>query len=253
MKAASLVAAALIVVFANTFALMHAARNRSGSPEAEVMLTQRELRYALRSPSDEDSGVTLNLQWTGPGSFGLPAADYANWLDAQKLGKLGFDCSVNPADAEAARFYERQRPRRAFVALEYYGPAWQAWLEAWQRSPQFNNLTDQGRLNSRLVAIDADLDAGQLRARNPDRTKVLILPGVVAIRLDNYTYKSDPARAAAVRGSIQDLPSSIHIPVPFSNAFHGFPNTAVEGLSYQVHLRYGSEFEPIVTGVDFTK
>ena len=43
MKRTSLLAAAAIVLIANTFALVHAARNRSGSPESDVTLTQREL------------------------------------------------------------------------------------------------------------------------------------------------------------------------------------------------------------------
>jgi len=64
--------------------------------------------------------------------------------------------------------------------------------------------------------------------------------------------KIDPARPAKIEGRIQDLPSSIHVPRPFSD---GFPRqaTADKNLSYRVHLRYGTSFEPIVTGVEFTK
>jgi len=93
---------------------------------------------------------------------------------------------VAPASADAGRFYERQRPRQAFVALETDGPAWRAWLEAWQNSAEAQQSGIESR--SRLLAIDADLDAGKLRVRNPDRTKVVILPAVVAITLTNYAY-----------------------------------------------------------------
>jgi hypothetical protein len=65
MKRTSLIASAAIVVLANAVALVHAARNRMGTPDAELTLTQRELRY-YPSARDDDSGVALNLEWTDP-------------------------------------------------------------------------------------------------------------------------------------------------------------------------------------------
>jgi len=56
------------------------------------------------------------------------------WLDQPKLQGLGFDCSVNPSSPDSARYYERQRARQVFVALEYDGAAWRAWAEAYQRA-----------------------------------------------------------------------------------------------------------------------
>jgi len=61
-----------------------------------------------------------------------------------------FDVSVDPSSEDGARHYQRQRARRAFVALEHDG--------------------------SHLVAVDADLDPVRLRARHPDRGSVIILP-----------------------------------------------------------------------------
>lgn len=46
MKAATLIAAGSVVMIANAFALLHAGRNRSGSADAQVTLTERELHYA---------------------------------------------------------------------------------------------------------------------------------------------------------------------------------------------------------------
>ena len=43
MKHTSLLAAALIVLIANTFALAHAWRNRSGAMTTDITLTEREL------------------------------------------------------------------------------------------------------------------------------------------------------------------------------------------------------------------
>ena len=101
MKHAGLFAAAAIVLLANAFALIHAAINRSGQPEAEIVLTERELNY---SPSADDSGVTLNLRWVDP-----DATPYSSvWdpevlaartlLNQAKLEGLGFDCRIDHRD-----------------------------------------------------------------------------------------------------------------------------------------------------------
>jgi hypothetical protein len=269
MKGGSLVAAISVILIANALALIHAVRNRAGSPEAEVTLTQKELQYLNRAPSDDDSGVSLILKWTDPDRFPFPQMDSSgNSLDQQKLESLGFDCSVKPEGADAPRFYERQRPRRAYVALEYDGPAWQAWFAAYGlviREQQtgnriYNNLTESG-LNgsSHLVTIDADLDAGKLRARHPDRASVVILPAVVGITIVNFPYPGmprNPGRPARLRGNIREMSTSIHIARPFSDAFRrlGLPRSATprRDLLYRVHLRYGASLEPWVTGVEFT-
>jgi hypothetical protein len=177
MKRASLVIAASIVLVANASALFHAARNRAGNPEAEITLTNRELRYFDQSATDEDSGVTLHLQWTDPNILWTPEMEHRpNWFDRQKLQALGFDCGVDPGSSEAARFYQRQRPRAAFAALEYDGAAWREFLQEHEEAlakrragtePDDSAVFSAGM--SHLVAIDADLDPVKLRARHPDR------------------------------------------------------------------------------------
>src|SRR5947208_1783831 len=122
MKRASLLLAAAIVVVANAFALVHAWRNRSGPIQTDITLTERELPVSYRWNEDE-SGVALDLRWLNPAwaSFGWERA--ALWLDQKALQELGFETSVAPSDEKAFEFYQRQRARRAFVALEYDGPA----------------------------------------------------------------------------------------------------------------------------------
>jgi hypothetical protein len=268
MKRASLIASAAIILVANALALVHAMRNRTGTPEAEMALTQRELRYFNRSVADDNSGVTLYLEWTDPSSFPWPAQveNPPNWLDQQKLQRLGFDCSMNPASPDAGRHYQRQRPRQVFVALEYEGAAWRAWVETYEHAvaeqrakTQFKNLADNGSYHSHLIAIDADLDSLKLRSRYPDHSTVVVLPAVVAVTLEPFPYpgmKLDPKRVQ-VRGRIQQLPSSIHVPRPFSDEFHRLnqhPGVALnKDLLYRVHLRYGASFEPWITGVEFMK
>lgn len=217
MKRASLLVSAAIIVVANAFALLHAMRNRAGAPDAETTLTQRELRYFNRSKADDDSGVTLNLEWTDPTNLRWPleAENPGGWLDRSKLQQLGFACSVDPNSPDAGRYYQRQRPRKVFVALEYDGAAWSAWSEMYERAvaeqrarSKVTNWTDQGPPPSHLVAIDADADPVKLRGRYPGRMAVVILPAVVTVALDPFPYpgmKVEPKHPARVVGSIQQL------------------------------------------------
>ena len=172
MKHAGLLAAAAVVLLANAFALIHAAINRSGQPEAEIVLTERELNYF---PSADDSGVTLNLRWVD-----LSPAYYSSALNPEdleartllnqaKLEALGFDCRVAPSDPKAATFYSRPNARTGFVALEYDGAAWQSWIEWRERIEHVpvgqKRAIDYERVSgTRLAVIDAGPDAAALRA-----------------------------------------------------------------------------------------
>lgn len=250
MSRISFLAAAGIILAANAFALIHAARNRSGNPDAKLDLSIRELRYTPGSIADDDSGVALDLLWTD-GFMGIwnnlnPPEE--TWLDKAKLQSLGFDCSVDPASPQADRFYERQRPRRVFVAFEYDGPAWQAWSEEYERSlqrqPQYqpNSSNNFRTTSSRLVPIDADADPAKLRGRHPNRSQVAIMPAAVAIQIMRY-YPS-PAR---LQGRFQQVPSSIQVALPLSSevrSHRGFERARVV---------WGSMYEPWVESVEFSK
>jgi hypothetical protein len=263
MKNLSLAAGIAIILTANTLALIHAARNRVGSADAELTMTNRELRFT-RPPADENSGVTLYLQWTTQSEF--PSA-YGNgrpgWLDQQKLEALGFDCRLNPTANDAAWFYRRQRPRKAFVALEYDGPAWRTWLDTYhqaaeQRAKSGGAERDSSGGRSHLVAIDAGLTAETLRARYPSRSTVIIVPAVISIALETYPYpgrESDAKAPPRVEGNIQQLASAIHVPRPLSDSFQGGDQwrNGNGADRYSVHLHYGSMLEPWVTGVELGK
>ncbi len=253
MKNVSLATGVAIILIANAFALIHAVRNRAGTPDAELTLTNRELSYYSYYNSDDDSGVTLNLRRVGPAFY-----SFSNrWLDQQKLQQLGFDCSVNPAGKNAVRFYQRQRPRQAFVALEYDGPAWLAWLDEYNRATEERARPHSTIQESHLLAIDADLDAGALRVRHPDRSSIVIVPAVIGIGLTPYPVigaRPEPKEPPRVEGTIWQIASSIHVPRPYSDAFPRRDlrqNVNNPDLSYKVRLRYGSLLEPWVTGVDF--
>jgi hypothetical protein len=258
-----LILAAAIVLIANASALIHAGRNRSGGAEADITLTQRELSWPLSEVNEDDSEIAPRLLWNYPQP--LLVEPQPPWLDEKTLRALGFDTSVAPSDGQASEFYQRQRARRAFVALEYDGPAWRKKIEELERRfqehpdyvrPSDNDPKRQRESATRLIAIDASRDAAQLRARNPDRGVVIIVPAVIFIVLEPYMTKvrqSGAERPARIVGSIRDIPSSIHIPRPYSDVFRSGGIRARHGdgevAEYRVHLRYGTSFEPWVVDV----
>jgi hypothetical protein len=266
MKHASLIAAAGVVLLANAFALVHAARNRTVEADADVILTDRELTYY---PDPDDSGVALGLRWVDPGATRYSAAlkpeeqEAHNWLDRSKLEEIGFDCHVDPADKDAYAFYNRQGARTAFAALEYDGAGWRSWVE-WNEkiaraeqalAPQQNSFDAQRRQSSRLALIDASRDATVLRARHPDRSRVVITPAVIRVSVASG-YR--PGKSGVLTGYVQEVPSVIHTPSPFSDSFRAaqgklYRDEKREDALYSVHLRYGRLLEPWVTGVEFGK
>src|SRR5690348_13021521 len=209
MNRLSLWAAAGIILAANVFALLHAARNRSGTPESELVLaTPREVQVNGSSLTDDDSGISLNLHWTDSSiaPWNVPSEIQPTWLDRARLQALGFDTSMEPGNSKAQRFYDRQRPRRGFAALEFDGPGFQAEAAAFERQAEQNRAKgivgstyDYRKEGSRVVAVDADADPQKLRARHPDRTRVAIVPAVVALDLIRYTP------APQLRGRLQEI------------------------------------------------
>lgn len=214
MKRLSLAAAATLILLANCIALIHVAWNRSGQPETEITLTERELSY---HHDPDDSGVDLFLQWQD-----------LSGLNERKLRELGFDCTLAASDP-----FSRQDPKRAFVALEYEGGAWRSWLES-------KASASRGfPVRTHLAAVDTALSQTALRAKYPDRSRVLILPAMIQILLTGE----------GVTGYIQQVPARIHVPRPFADGFRAMRN---DQHSYRVKLRYGQLLEPWVTSVDFS-
>jgi hypothetical protein len=247
MNRVSLFAAGALVLLANGFALTHAARNRSGEPEADFVLTGREL--PSRNYRKEDSGVELFLNWLSPDTgSGWQRFQSYTWLQRQKLSELGFDCSMEPSLADSEVFYRRQRARRAFAAFEYNGPAWMKLWDQQEEKARNQNRPDRVAeyLNlSHLVVIDAASDPVALRRRHPDRHSVIILPVAVRIRRMNAipAMGGRPATPAIVVGYVE-VSTSVHVPRPFSGLIPPHSN------EYRVHLRVGSLYDPWVAGIE---
>jgi len=243
-KYASLAAAGLLVLVSSAVTLIHAARNRSGPPTAVITLSSDELVFTRDT---DDSGILLQLQISH-----LYHDPYAPaWLPPAGIAALGFDTSVHPDDTRALDHYRRQCARRAFVAFEVGGPAYQRALAA-VNEPRRQGITAN---RSRLFPVDASLNAQQLHARYAGRAGVLILPAVVRV-LPETSWSATATRAARparLNLAVIEVPSQIHVPLPFSQSFRVLPVTARPENSpqplYHVTLRYGRFYEPQITAV----
>lgn len=191
-RAPLLAVAAAVAVVAPLFVAASSARNRSGEPEAEVVLTERELRLVPIGEGRRWALLRLDwnrdLQWT---------QQEPGWFDGGKLATLGFDTRLPASDSRASGFYAWQPAREVFLALELDG-------EAAREADLANPEGVASR--SRLHPVDAALDARALRARHPDRHRVLVVRAVVAAecfaRWDRETRKASPP---FLRGRVQRL------------------------------------------------
>jgi hypothetical protein len=243
-----------LIVLTNAVALGGVAWNRSGEPDSHLALDERELGMSWRSarPDSENSGLSLDLRWRClpapmPRRHGIANydSDAPAWLDATKMGELGFDVHAS----ELAPPFDRSPRRREHLArevwlvLELDGPAYrQALAErakeaeaaasqpaptASERMPQRapEDVEDHG---SRLFAIDAGLDRDALRARHADRTKVAIVRARVSPRLDR-DGAIDSGRIDAL--SIEQ----VNVPLRLRPVFDGLET---EGYTSRPHHRF---------------
>jgi hypothetical protein len=200
------------------------------------------------------------------GGYALP------WLRRQKLEELGFDFGSIPQDALAAE-YSRQLPRRAFVVLEYDGPAWQNYLSDLRRrravmereadevrrgvraqsavtEPYVPSVDDEERSASRLMPVDAGIDARALRQAYPNRRRHIIVPATVRAQFD---YQ--PA-AERITGSISPVTRSLIVPRQWRSVFDtlGAPPPDYRGRGwpprYTVTVSYGSRREPWIISIE---
>jgi hypothetical protein len=251
-----IVPAAVVAIAANIAMLAAARVNRAGGPEATIRVTERELRLA--PASDRDSMRRLHLA--------VAAATYAttsfdDWLTDSKLAELGIDCGAARRRAGDRSVTACGLSRRAFVALEFDGPSWTARIERLRRhlaletSPtrdadwQAKTLQVELSGGSRLVAVDAALDAGVLRAAHPDRSRYMILPAVVTATADVETRGSKPS----VHGRIWPVTTSLVAPGRYSGLLSklGSSRYPLNGAPrYSVTLAVGRRYEPWIVSID---
>jgi hypothetical protein len=215
---------------------------------APIVLSEREL--SLRPRSDDNSVATFYLQWQ-------QRTSRDGQIDCAKLQALGLSCRVAPADRDAARHDGRTLPRRAFVAFELAGPAWEALMA--ERVKEVESATQRGvplhmnadkdlrERSSRLVAVDADRDAAVLRHRYPDSSRYLVTAAVVRVVL-----MAPPREQPYVIGVIDRVdPGELHVPRDLATQLPP-PTTAPEAErpGYRVSVRYGARVEPWIEAIE---
>jgi hypothetical protein len=230
----------LPVLFAAAVLAASAVNGRSA--RGPIVLTERE---ATLSPRSADRSVAeVWLGWTEP------AGRSGEWLTRDALAALGFDVSVEAADARAESHYRRQLSRRAFAAFELNGPAWQAVLadrERLQRAGQPVPVEGLGGIGSRLVPVAVDRDAAVLALQYPDPRTHLIT--AATIRVVRFVV---PDGAPYVGGTLVNIdPRRIQIPSAHaSNLPRREQGEDPQRRPYTISLMYGSRWEPWAAAVN---
>jgi len=197
-----------LILVVNAIALSGVSLNRSGEPESQVQLSERELQLPYgRWNSKENSGVELSLRWRVHAGNDAPDTYYgygsyggtASWLDETKMLALGFDV---PQERQTPRWRNwRNRTKEVLLVLEIDGAAYQQSLERARRkaddeeklkadntgSKEFESRAKHAREyaereateNSRLFVVDAGLDREVLRSKYPDKAHYLIVRGQI--------------------------------------------------------------------------
>lgn len=280
-----------LILLSNVWVIAGVAYNRSGEPEATILLTERELPKAYQSR--ENTGLFLRLNWSMPGFQKPDRYEIApSWFNREKLEALGFRTEVPVSSTNAYDYYRHQLPRPAYIVLEMEGPAWENWknkaIEYLQKlnsdlqqtddpekkktfALQIEDMKRRMVMQTRLFAVDGGPDAQALRAKYPDRNRYLIAQGIVRIRLD-YPYSKDAktgrARQPVLNGYIQQISvNTLHLPHMFREAylqiisenryisFSGEEGATKKAVAprYAVIVNYGKKYEPWVADLKALK
>jgi hypothetical protein len=272
MKRAGWLAALLLLVAVNALVLAGVAWNRSGEAQARLQLTERELPLQYRyAGAEENTGVALRVQ--------LHEDSYAPaWLDADKLRALGFSLPGREAlSGDAGTRLKRPLSRKAWVVLEFDGPAWRDALAAKaqrladvrldlesgtatrkQVESLEKSLARMRQGGSRLVAVDAGRDPAALRARYPDSTRYVVTGARVRAWVGRSREAEDDVDRLAVKGYLSLLVNRIHVPLQHRTRLQSVVGDdwrdkrapdADQSPRYRVRLYYGRRHEPWVEAI----
>jgi hypothetical protein len=261
----TLAAGLALIVATNAVVLGGVAYNRSGEPDAQLRLTEREFHIPYTWGFwRENSGLEMRLQWRvlprGPGreemiDYGYGGyASEADWLDRAKLVDLGFDLSRPPRADD--RYYSDVLPRDVLLVLEVDGPAYrealqraerraaalQAKLAAMPMDAQIKNalsasgklLADARERHSRLFVVDAGLDRAALRAKYPDRSRHAVVPGQIRLGTSYYERNTPPR----VVGRVTEISvAQINVPLELRPVI-------ATGATFEATVAFGRRLEP---------
>jgi hypothetical protein len=276
------------VLLTAAITLLGVVRNRSGEPIADIVLTERELPLSGWLP-EENTGLSLRFDWVGRG---FRSRDELAWLDRAKLESLGFDCRYPVDAASAPEHYARMLPRDAVLVLEYDGEAARRWIAAKEeemekllrqaaietdaaargrREAEAREVLERAKTSTtRLFAVDAGLDAAELRRRYPDRSRYVLARGTVKA-VAEPRGGDKPATPARLTGYVQSLVEAIHVPRSQRSllesdrkqqtAGNPVPERIRDSLGlqsggkprpprYRVRVRWGRRLEPWIVSVE---
>lgn len=242
-----------VVLLSNAVALGGVWYNRSGEPEAQLLLSERELQRVYGGwLRDEDDGVLrLQLSWQRPGDgWQLP------WLDQTKLRELGFS-------ATDEQTLNRQPARQVWLVLELDGPLYRGQVQQARQAldaaeaelggkPESEVLRQerddrQRRLQfveqqaSRLMLVDAGVDAQVLRQRWPDRQRQVLLAGSI----EPYHHGAEAGYGATIRLENDRL----SVPHAYRELARGWERGHEQtGFKAQIEVAFGRRHEPWVLG-----
>lgn len=225
-----------LVIITNAIVLAGVSYNRSGEPESTIKLTERELRLPYRYlGKEENSGIHLRLTYRSRDSdyfsAGYERSESFDWFNKEKLVELGFDVSQPINSDEDKRHYQNLGKMEVILVLEVNGMAYQNALNDAQKNydgllveqTETNgkknykltrakeNLSREKTSASRLFVIDAGLDRSVLRKKYADRTKYLLMKGLVKARI-----KNDRSSGSKLIGIIKSLSNkNIHVPLQY--------------------------------------
>lgn len=255
-----------LLALVNAAVLAGVAYNRSGDPDAMVMLTEREVPLSTDPGFRENTGVSLSLN-VNPDDQG------ESWLDEKKLAGLGFD--TEQAGANERRWDSRHLPKKVFVVLEYEGPSWELFkkrrmeeiaeidarvrrgeLKVSVAEKQKEEKSFQLGVASRLFSIDAGLDPETLRQLYPDRGRYIIVPALVRM---NFRKADGEDRWEAYGRVERIIVDSLHVPRALQSGLLSLDNKSriwpgytyynakhPAVVSYGARVAFGRRLEPWV-------
>ena len=276
----TLVAGVALIALTNGVILLGVAYNRSGEPESELTLSERELTRPSHRLEGESSQEVLTLKWRvqraprGPSDAAEytpapPGSAAPPWLDQAKLVSLGF--TAPPQEFEGHRARVARFSKTVLLVLELNGSAYRAELDrareqvasieasalagpsdqAVQQRLQMarRRVAHEEKGASRLFVVDAGLEAERLRARYPDRTQYAIVGG----RIEMQVYRRDGQ--APVEGVVAGpLIREMDVPLAFRSAVSRMPlrhpgEEPAAGGSYAIRVAFGRRLEPWIRAV----
>ena len=262
-----------LVLLVNAVILIGVARNRSGEPDATLVLSERELPLSWDFRDKENTGVSLQLNVNFNNEELL-------WFDESKLAELGYNVR-RYRESNHARTWQ-VLPKKAYVVLEYEGEVWQRYrqrqldeiatlpekvdlgkLEPEYAQNQIQEKRFQLTVASRLFCIDAGLDPGKLRLRYSDGGRYIIVPAEVRMQIDWEPKSSDQKGVRKLFGRVQKvLVNQLYVPHKLHSQLQALPSSVriqpgytyfnrqnPARVRYQVQVAFGQRLEPWILGI----